>query len=388
MATMLTVEPGIYRRVDPRTQKLLPKLWIHYPGPNGKTAREPADTTNVVQARKLRAKRMEEHGRGEPGRAAEKVRVNELLDALVTNYEVNGRASLPTLRSHLTVLRPALGPRRAIDVTTDLVEALQLTWKKAGTANATINRRCTMLRRAFNLARRGRKLHVVPYIPPLEEQSVRGRYIAPADAAALRKQLPAYLQDFFAIAYDYGIRKGQLARTQRRFVELERGVIAWPAAECKHKEAHVVPLEGDGLAIVDRLMTSPPLWCNYVFHGPRCAPGRAPSKAYGCLGDFKKSWGRACQKAGLPVGRKGGGYVFHHTRNTAATNLRAGGMEESDAMKITGHTTAHVFRHYDIGDVETLRDRLSRSRAYAQRLPRTGTKVTPLHGREEQRVAR
>jgi len=27
--------------------------------------------------------------------------------------------------------------------------------------------------------------------------------------------------------------------------------------------------------------------------------------------------------------------VFHNTRNTAATNLRAGGMDEADAMKIT-----------------------------------------------------
>ena len=26
--------------------------------------------------------------------------------------------------------------------------------------------------------------------------------------------------------------------------------------------------------------------------------------------------------------------VFHHTRNTAATDLRAGGMDEADAMKI------------------------------------------------------
>jgi len=48
----------------------------------------------------------------------------------------------------------------------------------------------------------------------------------------------------------------------------------------------------------------------------------------------------------IPVGRRAGRFVFHNTRNTAATNLRAGGMDEADAMKITGHTTSHVFRHY------------------------------------------
>ena len=32
-------------------------------------------------------------------------------------------------------------------------------------------------------------------------------------------------------------------------------------------------------------------------------------------------------------------------------------------MKITGHQTAHVFKHYDLGDVDALRDRLTRARA-------------------------
>jgi len=43
-------------------------------------------------------------------------------------------------------------------------------------------------------------------------------------------------------------------------------------------------------------------------------------------------------------------------------------MDEADAMKITGHQTAHVFRHYDIGNVEALRERLARSRATVARL--------------------
>ncbi len=136
------------------------------------------------------------------------------------------------------------------------------------------------------------------------------------------------------------------------FVDLERGVIVWPPAECKHRKSHVVPLEGEALAIVRALMEAPPLWRPYLFRGRHCAPGRTPSKSYGYVGDIKKSWATACRKAGFPVGRKAGRFVFHHTRNTAATNLRAGGMDEADVMEITGHTTSHVFRHYDIGDVE------------------------------------
>jgi integrase len=62
------------------------------------------------------------------------------------------------------------------------------------------------------------------------------------------------------------------------------------------------------------------------------------------------------------AGRQAGGYTFHGTRHSAATNLRAGGLEEADAMRITGHQTAHVFRHYDIGNTDALRARLSKAR--------------------------
>jgi integrase len=360
--TMETVEPGIFRRVDPRSGKVLPRLWIHYPGREGHTEREPTHTTSIVQARKLRAKRLEQHGRGEPGRSAEEVRVNDLLDALVTNYAVNRRASQRTLKSHLEILRPAIGHLRAIDCTMDVIERWQLKWQEAGTTAATVNRRCTSLRRAFSLAQRARKVHFVPYVPRLAEHSERGRYIAATDATVLADHLPVYLYDFFAFAYDHGARKGQLARTLRRFVDLDRGLVVWPPDECKAREAHTVPLEGAGLRIVQRLMGRPPLWCPYLFHGPRCAPGRAPSKVYGCIGDFKKAWTVACRKAGFPVGRRAGGYVFHHTRNTAATNLRAGGVDEADCMKVGGWKTAHVFKHYDLGNVDALRERLARAR--------------------------
>src|SRR5262249_26474527 len=189
--------------------------------------------------------------------------------------------------------------------------------------------------------------------------------------------------------YGYGTRKGQLARTLRRFVDLDRALIAWPPEECKHREPHIVPLDENGLAIVERQMADARPWCPFLFHGPDCKPAHAPSKRYGCLGDFKKAWRAALKAAGFPVGRKHGGYVFHHTRNTAATNLRGGGMDEDDAMKITGHLTHAVFDRYNLGDVEKLRERLALSRQYVRKLA-TGRKVVPLHQRDtavEQRGA-
>jgi hypothetical protein len=93
-------------------------------------------------------------------------------------------------------------------------------------------------------------------------------------------------------------------------------------------------------------------------------------------------YGRLRLKAGkFPVGRKSGGYVFHHTRNSAVTNLVASGKLETDTMKVTGHNTAHVFRHYDIGNVDALREKLARRREYVASQPNV-SRVTFLDGRQ------
>jgi integrase len=379
MKTIETIEVGIYRRRDTRTGKLLPKLWIHYTNAAGKTQLESTGGTSLIAARKLRAKRMEQAGRGEPGRTAEKLRVNDLFDAFLVHYELKKRTSLRTLRSHLKVLRPAFGHLQAIRCTTDYIEKWQRRCQASGTVqDSTINRRGNMLRAAFNLARKQGRLHVVPYVPRLSEQSTPGAYIAPADAKKLRVALPAHLQDVFAFALEYGIRKGQLARTRREYVDLEREVIAWPATEPKAKMPHTLPLTDTGLAIVERLMDHDTPWCPFLFHGPRCRPGAKPSKDYGCLGDFKRAWESAGKKAGVVLGRKRGGVVFHNTRNTAATDLRAGGMDEGDIMKIAGWKTAEVFRRYDLGNVDALRERMTQAKAT----------MTSLRTRRSQRATR
>ena len=373
--TQQHIEPGIFRRWSPRTGKLIPDLWIHYPKPGGGTVREPANTTNVAVARKLRAKRLEEVGKGIPGRDTERTTLNALLDAFEQEAIRRGR-DLPTLRSHLTVLRPAVGALRVKDFTTRTIERWQDTWQAAGTSNARINRRCNTLRAAFN---HGRKTtppltFTVPFIPRLDEADHRGRRYTAADRAALLGTLPAYLKPLFGVAVAVGVRRGQLGRTLRRFVDLDQGAIEWPPAECKAKRAHTLPLDGEVLAIVTDLMRRPPLHCPYLFHSPDCAPGRQPSKRWGCIGDFKRAWKTALKRAGLPIGRKGGGFVFHNTRNTAATDLRAGGLDEGDVMAIGGWKTANVFRHYDLGNVEALRERLTQARAKVARITGSGTR--------------
>lgn len=343
-------------------------LWIRY-SVHGKDIRDPTGLglTKGNEAAKLRAERLTEHGHGLRTVGTDKLTVNDLLDALRTNYEVNG-FGLETLDGHLKALRPAFGRTRASDLTTDHVEVWQVKWLKAGFTEATVNRRCNALRRAFKIALERKRVRMQPYIPRLQEHAPRGRYISPTDKARLREALPDYARVFLDVAYDVGIRKGQLAKTLRRNVSMDLETITWDPSQCTKREAHTLPLEGSTLAIVAALIKRPPMHCPYLFHGPDCAPSRKPSKRYACIGDFKMAWKAACNAAGLPAGRKVGGYVFHNTRNSAASNLRAGGMGESEAMDIGGWKTHFVFDWYDIKDVEQLRAKLKLKSAYVEGL--------------------
>jgi hypothetical protein len=360
--------PGVYWRH--RT------LWIAYyvTGPDGRRVkhREPTDATSPREAGQLRATRIAEHAKGERTVESRTLTVAAVLAAVLTDYELNHRRSLDTARGRAKAIAAALGPdTRAVDVTTDRVQGMQRDWLRAGITPATVNRRCNLLRRGLRLLLRARRLPFVPDIPRLREPKRRGRYITPTDAEALRQYLPAYAATVFMLALVLATRRGQLSRTLRRYVDRDRRVIEWPPAECKADEPHTVPLVGDALKLVDQALAAAVPWCPFLLHGPDCRPGHRPSRRYGCVGDFKKAWATACRLAGLPVGRKAGGFVFHHTRNTAATNLRAGGLSEGDCMAIGGWKTRAVFDWYNLGDVEALRERL----AAAQGATRT---VVPL----------
>jgi hypothetical protein len=366
MKRTVTVEPGIFRRISPRTGRVLPTLYIHYSIGNH-VRHESTHSTKVRVARQLRTKRMAAAGAGEelPDR---RLTVRRLLEELAADYERHDRTSLPSVRGHVKAwLAAGIGLLRPSELRPQQIAAIGDGWKRAGVRNATINRRNAALRRAYALACQVGTLTAIPYFAMRDERrrGRRARYVPPADAILLLEHLPTYVARFFDFALENGIRRGQLARTRRQYVDHARAVIEWPPEECKARDPHVLPLEGRSLALVETLLAEARPWCPYLFHGRWCRAVRRPSKRYGCLGDFRRAWAAACRAAHLPVGGAAGGYIFHDTRRTAATTLRAGGMDEARTMKITGHKTAHVFRQYDLGDVERLREELAQARATA-----------------------
>src|SRR4029453_6050277 len=174
MKRTVAVETGIFRRVSPRTGRVLATLWIHYSIGN-RVRQESTRSTKLRVARQLRAKRLAAVGLGEE--------------------QPDGR---------LTVRRllPALGRLRPRELRPERIVAIGDDWHRHGTANATINRRNAALRRAYSLACQVGRLTAIPYFTMRDEHRRwrRARYVPPADAVLLLEHLPLYAAPFFEFA--------------------------------------------------------------------------------------------------------------------------------------------------------------------------------------------
>jgi integrase len=76
------------------------------------------------------------------------------------------------------------------------------------------------------------------------------------------------------------------------------------------------------------------------------------------VGDFRKTWATACEKANMPRLR------FHDFRRSAAVNLRRGGIDTDVAKRITGHETDAMWRRYSIVKEDDIERALDATQAY------------------------
>ena len=65
---------------------------------------------------------------------------------------------------------------------------------------------------------------------------------------------------------------------------------------------------------------------------------------------FRRAWLTACRAAGVPD------RIPHDFRRTAVRNLERAGVPRSAAMKMVGHKTEAIYRHYAIADETMLRE--------------------------------
>src|SRR6516164_3403603 len=81
--------------------------------------------------------------------------------------------------------------RRAVAITSDVVLAFVDRRQGRGASNAEINRELSILKRAFRLGVRSRKVEIAPTIDLLREQNARQGFFERADFEAIAAHLTA-----------------------------------------------------------------------------------------------------------------------------------------------------------------------------------------------------
>jgi integrase len=310
-----------------------------------------------------------------------------LCCALERDFRLRGKASSQNL-SNLKRVRLDFALQRATSLTAEQVDRYIEQRQAEGAAPASINRVTQLLRQAFNLAAKHKRLTTAPCIRHLSESgNVRQGFFSEVEFRAVVDNLPDYLKDFARFAYCTGMRKGEIASL--RWEDVDGEVIRLRAENAKNGKARSVAIEGELAEVIERRQTArqvkrdnrPVMLAAFIFH-----------RDGDPVGDFRKAWATASCMAGLGklvcpkcegmtdadykcakcsqewsrdelkyVGR-----IFHDFRRTAVRDMVRAGVPETVAMSISGHKTRAMFDRYNIANEQDQREALRATQMYRQ----------------------
>jgi integrase len=317
--------------------------WLSYYA-NGKRVRESSGTENKRQAEDLLKEREGRVVTGQPILPrADKITYGQARADLLTYYAVSGKRDVAEAEGRLAHLDPFFAGYRISGIGPAEVTAYAQARQAEKAANGTINRELATLSKMLHLAARNNKLLRVPVIEKLREADARAGFVDREQFEAITKLLPVELQVGALIAFTLGWRKREVFGLQLRQLDLETGTLRLDPGETKNREGRVAHLTPELKAALSAQVTRVRVLERETKHiVPWLFPHLAGRHVGHPVGDLRKAWRRACEKAGPP------GVLFHDLRRSAVRNLEQAGVSRSVAMKITGHKTESVYRRYAI----------------------------------------
>jgi len=269
------------------------------------------------------------------------------------------------------------GGYKAVDITTDKIQAYIISRQKIFCANGYINRDLAALRRMFKLGlhHTPAKVQTVPYIPFLIENNVRKGFFTTEVYLQFKALLPDWFKGAFIMGYFLGMRVEEILNLTWDHIDMEEGLLRLEQDETKNDTGRQLALNlfPDLWAAVQtqQVLISQYPKCNLLFHhdGKKIVDFRAAwDKAllviqghltYKCRAcneaikiDYRqmdKRKGISCPACGAVKMRRED-RIFHDLRRTALREMRRAGVSEAVAMAISGHKTFETFRRYDITD--------------------------------------
>lgn len=314
----------------------------------------------------------------------ERIRINELLDDMVTAYRRNNGGVLREVQqgmaSHLRHVRAHFGEFRVIDLRRHHIENYIDSLRSQGKANATINRRTELLYRAFVLAAKAdppKATRILVIERQDEKGNARKGKFSRHEAELVLLNAPEWLSDYFRWLHACGERAGEASQLRWSHLNADRSALSIPGNICKNREPRIVAITPVMAEILERRHKARIPGCDLIFFDQ----DRTQITGKG----YNMAWRTVCVLTGLGryvcrfcrdengaylstldakkicirCGKSGGYYpkfvgkTPHDFRRTACHEMELAGVPREVAKEVSGHKTDSQYKRYaDLFDAE------------------------------------
>jgi integrase len=181
--------------------------------------------------------------------------------------------------------------------------------------------------------------------------NARKRTLAIDEYLSLINKAPQHLRAAIIIAFNTGMRTGEIRLLKWSYIDRKNGYIRRPKEVTKESKPKNIPINHHVKAVLDNV----PRAINHpyviTYRGSRIVHKDG----------LKKSFKTACKNAKIPHGRKTeNGIIFHDIRRTVKTNMLTAGVDKVHRDLILGHSLQGMDVHYMAPDEETLKEAMEK----------------------------
>lgn len=226
---------------------------------------------------------------------------------------------------HIGVLLKFFGANtKAVDITPKKIEEFRINRKNEDIADSTINRNCSFLRAAYNLAYRDNLLKHNPFKQIKfynEKENERARFLTVSEMDRLIFHSNDKIRPLVVLALETGMRKGELLRLEWSNVDMIRNYIR--VVRSKGGKPRVIPLTDKARRLLEGINNKKQ--CVFI------------SQKWGF---YRDSWNNAVKGSNL------NDFRFHDLRHTFASRLVEKGIDLYQVALLLGHSSLKMTQRY------------------------------------------
>jgi integrase len=329
------------------------RYWIHYRLPGGKQRKEFVGKS-IQEARDADGKRKSQkrENRIFDMLPEARMRFSELADWYLSLKSVKKLASYNRVRGCIANFNKVFGDRIVNTIKPAEIEDYQSQRETDGLAPATIDMEIsvtkTMINKAFdNDMVDGRTVKAFRKVERKLKKAAnaRRRTLSVVEYLRLREAAAHHLKAILTVAYNTGMRTGEIRKLRWAHIDWEKGFICLPAEIPKERKPKNIPMNHH---VRETLKSLPhALHHDYVF--------TYKGEPIRDRGGLKRSFRTACKKADIPCGRNTpDGIIFHDIRRTVKTNMLNAGVNQVHRDLILGHSLQGMDAHYLVPNEDDL----------------------------------